>query len=209
MKLTRRTFIRTAGGITFSLIGFLYPGIQAPLSRVASSSPEVSRGTAPTGRVTEMGGLDPSYAGGEVVEKTTEGVILKSDTGVRAVRIPAETSIWKEFDVGPNAIQLHDWLDVKGEPLPDGSLLARSGWVFVNIGRRDGVFEGLSGGGMKLNYDNRTENVELSSRLEVISATDGKPLAGGMAALMKGTQIGMVGLRLPNGGFRATRIWTK
>jgi hypothetical protein len=64
---------------------------------------------------------------------------LRSDARVRAVRIPSGAVVWKEFDLAPNAIAVGDWVDVKGTPLYDGSLLAKSGWLFVNIGRRDGV----------------------------------------------------------------------
>lgn len=211
MKITRRSFLGTIGGAALWAIGFFYPGIQTLLSNVVSGSPQVppSAGAAPSADLRKLDGPDPTYAGGEVVEKTLEVVILKSDTGVRAVRIPAETVIWKEFDVKLDAIQLHDWLDVKGEPQPDGSLLAQSGWVFVNIGRRNGVVEDLLAGGLVIRHAKGTEYIELSSRLEVISAHDGKPLTGGVAALRRGAQIGMVGLRLPNGGFRATRIWSE
>lgn len=210
MKITRRSFLGTVGGAALWIIGFLYPGIQA-FSKTASESPQIpsSAGAVSATELRQMNGPDPTYAGGEVVEKTLEGVILKSDTGVRAVRIPAETAVWKEFDVKPDVIQLHDWLDVKGTPLADGTLLAHSGWVFVNIGRRNGFVEDLSADSLVLRTAKGTERIELSSRLEVISAHDGKPLPGGVAALRRGAQIGMVGLRLPNGGFRATRIWSE
>ncbi len=138
MKLTRRTFMGALGGAALSALGLLYPGIQAPSTGAMLDSPRgpTSPGAIPKGDVRQMKGPDPSYAGGQVVEKTTDGVILKSDAGVRAVRIPAETVVWKEFDVKPDVIQLDDWLDVKGEPLPDGTLLARSGWVFEHWSTR-------------------------------------------------------------------------
>lgn len=46
-----------------------------------------------------------------------------------------------------------------------------------------------------------------SSRLEVISGKDLKPLRAGVDALKVGVQIGAVGLALPDGSLRATRIW--
>jgi hypothetical protein len=209
-KIGRRGFLRGVGGAAVAVVGFLYPGVADSLGRTtrgpAASAADVP--SRPSVKVERMDGPDPSYAGGEVVEKVGEGLVLKADTGVRAVRIPSDTVVWKEFDVTPDAIGLGDWVDVKGTPLADGSLLARSGWVFVNIGRYEGALEAVSGRGLTLRTDSGLRTIQLSSRLEVIRADDGRAVAGGIAALRPGTRLGAVGLRLPEGGFRATRIWT-
>jgi hypothetical protein len=210
MNIGRKTFLKATGGATLAAIGFLYPGVAGVFTREATESRPMAQPAeaAPAANVRQMTGADPSYAGGEVVTKTAGGVILQSAKGSRAVRIPDGTAVWKEFDVGLDAIELHDWVDVKGTPLSDGSLLAQSGWVFVNIGRRDGVVDSLPSHGLTMRHAKGTETLELSPKLEVIHASNGAPLAGGLAALKPGAQIGAVGLRLPNGGFRATRIWT-
>ncbi len=202
MLIPRKTFLGTVGGTVAMVVGFLYP----ELAR-AVASPTAGSRTAPGGTSVTPTGADPTYASGEVVASTPEGLVLQSAAGTRAVRLPSATLVWKVFDVTPDAIQLHDWVDAKGTPLADGSLLARSGWVFVNIGRREGVVDKISPAGLTMRHNKGTETIELSSRLEVISATDGRPLPGGLAALTPGTQIGAVGLRLAGGGFRATRIW--
>lgn len=209
MKATRRGFLKTICGGALTALAFLYPGSQklAGLAPQPQRFPSVS--IAPAAEVKQVNGPDPTFASGEVIEKTSNAVILKSAESVRAVRFENDTVVWKEFEVTFADIQLQDWLDVKGTPLEDGTLLAQSGWVFVNIGRREGVVENLTAGRLVIRQSNGTESIELSSRLEVITADDGKLLAGGVAALKPGTQIGMVGLRLPNGGFRATRIWTQ
>jgi Domain of unknown function (DUF5666) len=207
-KTTRKTFLKTATAALVGLLGFLYPGaggaIAAPVARSASAQPGPVNGA----NVKRLVGPDPTFASGEVIERSHDSLILSSAAGVRAVHLPADTVVWKEFDVGPDAIALHDWVDVKGTPNHDGTLLARNRWVFVNIGRRDGVVEGSSDGGIKLRTRRGVEVLDLSSRLEVISASDGAPIPGGLAALLPGTAIGAVGLRLPNGRVRATRIWT-
>lgn len=211
MKIFRKSFLKSMLGLTLSLAGFLYPGAGTMLhgaARAHEHSPTPNTGTGQSS-VRRLMGPDPTYAGGEVIEKTPQGVILQSFTGLRAIRIPPGTVVWKEFETTPEAIQLHDWLDVKGTPLDDGTLLAQSGWVFVNIGRREGVIEGLSAGGLVLRHSKGVETIELSPRLEVISASTGQSLPGGPGALKPGLLIGAVGIRLPNGGFRATRIWTK
>lgn len=206
-KIERGTFLKVAVGTAVATVNFLYPGLAGaattmrPRPRSLASIPQ-----APTGIVIErMNGPDPSFAGGEVVAKTSDGVVLQSHAATRAIRIPSDTVVWKEFDLTPDVIQLQDWLDVKGAPLADGSLLARSGWVFVNIGRRDGVVGQVSPTGLTVQNGQGTYTMQLSSGLEVVSVADASPLS--LADLTPGTQFGAVGLRLPNGDFRATRIW--
>ncbi len=208
MSLNRRQFLKALGGGLLAGISFFYPGLphlwRGP-EQLASREPTPA-GAASTS-VYQLKGPDPTYAAGEVIEKTPEGVILKSDIGLRAVRLPPDTVVWKEYETTPDVIQMHDWLDVKGMPLPDGTLLARSGWVFVNIARRDGQIVALSLQGLVLQHNKGQETIELSSRLEVIRAEDGRPIQAGVSALRPGMHIGAVGLRLSDGRFRATRVW--
>lgn len=163
--------------------------------------------------VMEMNGPDPTYAAGKVIEKNSDGIVLQSAAGVKKVKFPYQMVVWKEFDVTPEAIEINDWVDAKVTPLEDGTFLAKSGWVFVNIGRMDGWVDQISVNSEKLNtLTVRTtkqgqKSIELSQKLEVISAKDGLPLSGHISALASGIEIGAVGLRLSDGGFRATRIW--
>jgi hypothetical protein len=143
-----------------------------------------------------------------VVSKADEGVVLKSDAGVRAVRIPSGSRVWKEFDVTIAEIEIGDWVDAKGTPQADGSLLADSGRVFVNIGRRDGKVQVVSAGQVSIETaKGSVQSLELSPRLEVLDLQSGAVSTRGIADIQSGMQIGAVGLRLPGGGFRATRIW--
>jgi hypothetical protein len=206
-RIKRGTFLR-AGAAAAATLNFLYPGLTRAAGTVRRETRSLPTTTRPPAGVVVMDGPDPTFAGGQVVTKTADGVVLQSHAAVRTVRIPPGTVAWKEFDVTPDVIQLGDWVDVKGTPLADGSLQARSGWVFVNIGRRDGVVgQVVSPTSLNVRNGQSTYTMELSSRLEVIGAEDGLPLPGGLASLTPGTQFGAVGLRLPNYGFRATRIW--
>lgn len=207
-RIERGTFLQTAAVAAAATLNFLYPGLTRAAGVAEARTAGRSLATTPGGTLQQVVGPDPSFAGGEVVAKTADGVVLQSGTTVRAVRIPPTTVVWKEFEVTPDVIQLQDWLDVKGTPLADGSLLARSGWVFVNIGRRDGIVgQVASPTSLVVQHEKGTYTMELSPRLEVISAEDGSLLPGGLARLTPGTPFGAVGLRLPNQGFRATRIW--
>jgi hypothetical protein len=194
----------------------LFPGLTEALRRNSASSVSpggvrttlVKDSSRKTVRVHRLEGPDPGYAGGAVVSKADEGVVLKSDAGVRAVRIPSGSRVWKEFDVTIAEIEIGDWVDAKGTPQADGSLLADSGRVFVNIGRRDGKVQVVSAGQVSIETaKGSVQSLELSPRLEVLDLQSGAVSTRGIADIQSGMQIGAVGLRLPGGGFRATRIW--
>lgn len=204
-KVSRRSLLTLLGGTGIAVaLNFLYPGISTAIETGMKSTSLI-----PGIDVLEMNGPDPTYAGGKVVSKSPDGIVLKSSAGVRGVRVPVETVVWKEFDVTPEVIELGDWVDVKGRPLDDGTLVANSGWTFVNIGRLDGSVDQLpvTNDSLMVTTKRGQTSIELSEKLEVISALDGSALSGHIAALTPGMEMGAVGLRLPNGGFRATRIW--
>jgi hypothetical protein len=193
-------------------VDFLYPGLAGAAAR-GKADQRSAHGHATVrqdgGRnVIEMTGMDLGFAGGVVAAATARGLILRSATSVRTVLLPPGTVVWKEFDVTPEAIQVGDWVDVRGTPLPDGSLKARSGWIWVNIGRADGRVMSVSPDGASVRGDmGRQVTMEFSPRLEIIHAGSGKAVTGGVKALRPGVTVGAVGLRLPGGRLRATRIW--
>ena len=201
--IDRRGFLQRVAGVSAGAAGLLYPGAERALGFGSTARGAVREGTL----LLEPHGPDPTYAGGDVVAQTDNGIVLQAAGTSRGVRIPATTVVWKETEVGPDVIATGDWLDVKGSPQDDGTLLATSGMVFVNIGRRDGTVVSSDPDSATLLYGSDTFTIELSDYLEVISAADGTPYSDGPQALYEGCQMGAVGLNLPNGGFRATRIW--
>lgn len=213
LSLTRKALLKGAGAAGVAALGFLYPGAGSALASAVQARSERG-GTGGAGEVApvrsgvdvrRLEGADASYAGGEVVTITEEGIVVLSAEGTRAVRIARDAVVWKEFDLGPEVIDFRDWVDAKGTPLPDGSLLARSGWIFVNIGRSGGVISSVSAQGLTIRTSKSSKLLEFSRRLEVVSAKDESPLD--VSALSIGSTIGAVGLRLPDRRFRATRIW--
>lgn len=195
-RVSRKSFISAAAGAAVGVGGFLYPG----LSRAATPDRHdlTNRGT--------ISGPDPTFASGEVVTKTDASVLLQTEVTARVVRIQPGPTVWKEFDVTINEIQIGDWVDAKGTPQVDGSLAARPGWAWVNIGRTDGVITSADGAGVVVAHSHGSRRLTFSSTLEVIHR-DETPVSGHTAALTPGTTIGAVGLRLSNGDIRATRIW--
>ena len=134
-------------------------------------------------------------------------LVLQAGSEQRVVHLPAGCQVWKETQTTPDAIALGDWVDVRGDPQPDGSLLARSGWIWVNIGRREGEIVALGPASLTIRHNKGIETIELSQSLQVIDSTTGTQRLEGIAVLRPGMHIGMVGLLLPDGRFRATRIW--
>ncbi|TAH49756.1 MAG: hypothetical protein EYC68_16135 [Chloroflexota bacterium] len=199
--MERRTFLKTLGVGSTAFVNFLFP------SAIGAGS--IDNQDVESQSVDKNGAiLDPNFAGGWVIQKTKNGVILDRGDDLRAVRIPDTAILWKEFDGSPSEIEIEvgDYLDARGVALKDGSLRAQQGWI--NIGKVEGVIEQVTSQNLDLtNVHGHLRSMEFSSKLEVIHAKDGAPVEGHLSRLAKGSTIGAVGLRLPNGGFRATRIW--
>jgi len=134
--------------------------------------------------------------------------VLQSADATRAVRIPSDAVIWKEFDVTAEDIKIGDWIDVKGENQVDGSLLAKSGWIFVNLGRWEGIITAAGTELVVTRHTGESKRISFSQRVDVIHAQGLKPVEGGTAGLIVGQSVGAVGLMLSDGSLRATRLWT-
>lgn len=114
-----------------------YPGLTEVLRQMLPSS-HVPAGTittqlTPQGTAFKLTGSDPGFATGRVVARSARMLVLQAGSEQRVVYLPAGCQVWKETQTTPDAIALGDWVDVRGDPQPDGCLLARSGWIWVNI----------------------------------------------------------------------------
>lgn len=214
--MNRRSMLRTSLAAAAGVASFLFPAVApGPLRRLPGAvMAQVPPGSTsrpllpvPAPRIHLAADIDKTYAAGRVVSIDGDAVILESDAEVRGVVVAGDSVVWKEFETGRDAIEVGDWLDVKGVPDETGLLHAISGWIFVNIGRRDGEIVERSDGKVIIRHGDHTAVLELSPHLEVVDSRDQGAVPGGIDALPIGTQIGAVGLRLPNGHLRATRIW--
>ena len=198
--MERRTFLKTVAAGGAAALNFLYPG----LTNVVGAA---SGNLEPAAVEDPFPERDPNFAGGRVVEKTGDGIILAAGDEIRAVRMSADALVWKEFEGVPHSeILLGDYMDVRGTALADGTLLAKNVWI--NIGRTDGKVDMLLPTGLQMmSIKGVQRTLELSKALEVVQIQDGKELVSSLASLVPGTTFGAVGLLLPDGGFRATRIW--
>jgi hypothetical protein len=150
---------------------------------------------------------------------TDAGVLVENPVVTRVIRMDPAIEVWKEVFVSPSVIQVGDDVTAaRGIPQPDGSLMATSRWVWVNIGKREGFVQQLAGDHLNLQLartapaDGQTLPVQrlfFSPTLEVIRGKDESPWPGGVRGLVTGTRIGAVGLNLPSGELRATRIWVQ
>jgi hypothetical protein len=204
----RRTLVAGSTGAIGGFVGLLYPGVGRALG-LGTEQMETGRAVREGATAITITGPDPGFASGYVVEKTASGVILNSDFGSRAVRIKPGSLAWREYlQPADSVIELQDWMDVRGTPLDDGSLEARDEWMWLNIGRIEGPVHHFGPGSIFVENDKGIQELELSSRLEVVNGEDESPREGGASSLAAGMLVGAVGLRLPDNGFRATRIWT-
>ncbi|MBV9789369.1 MAG: twin-arginine translocation signal domain-containing protein [Chloroflexi bacterium] len=221
--MERRSFLKVIAAGGAAAVNFLYPGLTGVVSAATQADESIEKHPEkhpedPAKHPEKHPEIDPDFAGGFVVERTAEGFVLAAGNEFRAIRLPKDASVWKEFEnVDHSEIQIGDYVDVRGTSLADGSLLAKSAWA--NIGRLDGTVEQLMPqGGDIMAQGSRVRvaaikgghrEIELSSALEVvrISDADADVMAASIMNVVPGTKMGAVGLRLPNGGFRATKIW--
>lgn len=200
--MRRRTFLRNFVAAGATALNFFYPDI-TKVAAVEGFRTQVS------GDRKQDPDYDPDFAGGRVVKKMSEGIILEvGNNEFRAVRIAPDATIWKEFEFRPSEaeIGIDDFVDARGINLEDDSLLAQQLWI--NIGRLDGIVDRVSPTGLTvINRHGQLRAMEVSSKLEVVKAKDGSPLPNHLLGLSRGYSIGSVGLRLPNDGYRATKIW--
>lgn len=200
MRHTHR-FIECTAAAAAVVSGFLYPSLEPSRTELALADEVDDDGSI------EMDPADLSYAGGFVVSIDDESVVLEVAGISRVVWMSSDTIVWKEFPVNSDAIELGDWLDARGLPQADGSLMATSGMVLVNMGRADGTVAEVDDGGFTLDDGGRRFSVPFSDRLEVVSVIDGRPRREHVRALSPGMLADVVGLVLPDGTLRATRIW--
>jgi hypothetical protein len=193
----RRTFVRAAVGAVAAVVSFSYPGLASILA------PDQSRALA-----VAQGASDPSFWSGVVTAKGAQNLIVTSELGSRRVSVQEGATIWRELPVSIDAVSLGDSVMVRGEPQADGSLAARPGWLWVNIGRWDGLIVATVPGGVVVKREDGVHRtVHFSPALQVIRAARQDSIPGGSEALAVGMQVGSVGLRLPDRSLRATRIW--
>jgi hypothetical protein len=79
--IPRKTFLGAVGGIAAAVVGFLYAG----LARAVASPTAASRTAPGATSAATPAGADPTYASGEVVARTSQGLVLRSAAGTRAV----------------------------------------------------------------------------------------------------------------------------
>jgi len=197
--LTRRGVIGSAIGGLVGAIGFAYPGLARVLEAPSRMAPRAADST--NWRV-------DNFTSGEVIAKNAESLTLASAEGSRVVRVPPGKTIWKEFDVSIDDVEIGEWVMASGSPQPDGSLLGRPGWIWASISQWSGTVAALEPDGLLLHRrDGRTKKMYFSTKLEVIRAHDQTVIAVGPRALSVGKTIGAVGLVLPDKTLRATRLW--
>lgn len=185
-------------GAVVTILSFPYPG----LARILTADGSVSQSAA------AKASDDATFWSGVVTAKYEGSLVLTSPAGSRRVLVAPGPSIWREIAVSIDAVSLGDSVMAKGDPQPDGSLAAWSGWVWVNIGQWHGTVSAMQPDGLVAKRHDGVERfIHFTPRLEVVAARRQVPIPAGIRALAIGMQIGAVGLRLPDRSMRATRLW--
>ncbi len=192
------------------LVLFVGCGRLTPASGVAAAPPA---STVPAGQIiptpTPTYQPGPNSTSGTVFSRSPTGVIIESVGEQQEVDLRSVLDVWKETSVPAAAIELGDQLDVNGTA---GQVAFVARYVWVNIGRLDGVIRSIDATGMVIAYQRagdvpRERRVELSPYLEIVQLGPGTMTGATRADLMVGRSVGMVLYRPHDGVPRATRIW--
>lgn len=130
--------------------------------------------------------------------------MIRNPDGELEVDLTGVRSVWKETEVPPSGLEVGDQLDLSGTRA-GATFHAR--YVWVNIGRFDGVIRALVGDKLelvRLPPSTHTFQLELSRYLVVVRGAD---IPATVADLHPGMSVGGVVYRPKNGTPRATKIW--
>lgn len=151
----------------------------------------------------------PNFTTGTVISRSPTGMIIASVGTQQEVDLRSVADVWKETSVPAAAIELGDQVDVNGT---GGQAVFVARYVWVNIGRLDGVIRAIETTGMTVATQRpgdvpRERRVDFSAYLEVVKAGPNAITPATRADLAVGLSVGMVLYRPPGGIPRATRIW--
>jgi hypothetical protein len=150
----------------------------------------------------------PNSVSGTVVRQTATGIVLRSLDQEIEVDVSSVTDVWKETSVAASAIDIGDEVWVNGT---QGLTAFVARYIWVNIGRIDGVVISFNGREMALGMlrgERPVEmRVELSAYVEIVRLGRSGQALGDRWDLTPGRQVGMVTYHPHEGLPRATRIW--
>lgn len=194
LTMNRRRLMTSALAAATAVAGTMFPGLPA-VAQTLVSGPDRREGGKP----------DPTFASGTVLAATSNGLVIRSSAEQRAIRVDAATVTWNETFVPASSIVIGDVVDVSGTAQADGSLTAKQIWV--NIVRFGGTLAAVGSYSFELRSPRgQAKTFQVSQHLEVLGP-DGMRQKDGLLALRIGRQVGGVGVRMRQGGVRATRVW--
>ena len=197
--MDRRAFLKKA--VIGTAVGVYAPGLLAALPVQASapgnagvlhsSKPPLTQQTAPT-----------TFVQGVVSQIDGSTILLRnSRTPSQHALLSGKTSVWKEFDTSPAAIQVGDFLYVQGRQTatPDTIEALR---IWANIGWAQGHVNSAEGRVLALDSG---KSVYVTNRTLYFSGSS--PSAPYADQVGPGQLVRAPGLILSPTELRATRIW--
>jgi hypothetical protein len=119
------------------------------------------------------------------------------------VLLSARTTVWKEVETSAGVIAQGDFLYVNGRPLAEGAVDARRIWV--NIGWYHGRLAEVNADSVRVDLGRGTRLIYLTGLTLLFKAT--QPAAHFEGQLALGQRVDALGVFVPGGHMRATRIW--
>lgn len=215
--ITRRRFLKTMG-MAGSAGLVIAAGASIPIERVlgqtAPSPSAVSRTTPPSGPGPVKKTIDspgpgvpaPNFVKGTVVTQHADMLYISTPGGDKVVRLTNGTQIWKGGPADASAVAKGDIVQATGVLLPDGTIAATI--VDVDVAQVRGTVAQVTVDGWLV-----SEQTGLSKRVLFDSSRPPEVLHNGVAGnaralqqTQRGTPVIVIGLQLPDGSLRATKV---
>ncbi len=188
-SLLRQVVLGTGAGLTATALG----GFGQLASDGRGSLRRVLAGT-----------LDSAFTQGTVLSRDSSSLLLTNQRhGMQQVRASAATTVWREIETTWQAIEPGDFLYVKGNALPNDAVEGVRIWA--NIGWYRGVIDEVASDHVRLFLGSGTRKVYLTPLTLLLQA--GRPAAHYAGQLSIGQRVEALGMFVPGGDMRATRLW--
>lgn len=192
-SLLRQIALGTAAGAAASSFGIF----RAPDPAFASGDPgpvwSARRSTLPTG-----------FTQGTVLSRDASGLLVTNERyGMQQVRVSATTTVWREIETSWSAIEAGDFLYVQGRELPGQGIEATRIWA--NIGWYRGTIADVGQDRVSVFLGRGSRTVYMTALTLLFHA--GLPAAHYSGQLAVGQRVEALGMFVPGGDMRATRMW--
>lgn len=199
--MQRRTLLRNLalGVVAAPTTGMASIGVFNANRRALAVTPA---DLTPAGRYTQATAIT-TFVQGTVLSRDASGVLLVNRRGTQSVRLSPATSVWREADTTADAIASGDFLYVQGRRLDGNTVEALRIWA--NIGWYRGQVSAVAADRVRVFLGGGERTIYFSPVTLLFQRA--QPSTHFSGQVVVGQRIEALGMFVPGGDMRATRVW--